>query len=922
MEIRQGAPPLRPSPYGDAKLPKQTQRLVDGLFPTARLEVEEDESEGKSSFVVFTSYGERASMTLSDCDLPVRLSNVCPFLPRYRDLPPDTASGSLVRFLVDAAEFERETKALGVPEYDYVAHFESEKEALAKTNRESNMSLHGGKPFDQANEFATSIASKDLPTPNLEHPDTGMVLVGDMAQIWDFCQKASRSLQHNILSTFYDMCGKNRRRTTKEGEEEEDEEEEEEEGRVVDGSNDDVSRRSEKLKKGSRRRRREDGKNESGPKRTRDAVLFCVADMRKAVADESFIRYVDYTKYSRNVVLSMTSVHDVVRDAFLSQLNTEVYKILSIDARPVFPGSPFYGVNKPALEDCLEWQKSDMELLCNKTLSMRHWSNLQKFLCHARERLLSNVLFHFKMSCAVCNADVTDMCTAADTHRTLFHCGQPVLNLSKFVTTQSKGSKSNFSLNSCRAVKMAKTDRPTCSVEDDNKEERKEYEEDAQITKKYRKLSDAEKKQVFERPCHLGDRFPPFSAYDAENHRETYPKVAYTLYVVVPFDREATLEHIRKKRNDRGMGDDVRPESLVIHNARECRVPLLVDGKLVEYVFEVAVFRFKINFSVQGKFGDVDLFDPGATTKRYCPEMRYPDGRKVIHGYEQRLQYCGAEKVELTAPLLNLTNFKRHRRRPCESGDGGNGEAKDNLGEDNFTEFGKTFIGAMVPNFVNCGNYEGDPLVPQESFGIRNVRVTLTQKKKDAVYRIEKEARKRTSTMVAFEAAEETRCRTKRQRRVDEKEELQDTSNDTSERDKEELDSSKAFLEEAWMALASLSDEKEGLERRLQEALSRQSAETDAARREIADLQKELELARTEKEEAIKKFDRVVTDYTIMRDAKQEEIDRIEKELRLVLSREERGTAKERKREEAEVRAKAMQRDVAQFRRLLSATNY
>lgn len=415
----------------------------------------------------------------------------------------------------------------------------------------------------------------------------------------------------------------------------------------------------------------------------------------------------------------MTSVRDVVRDQFLSQLNNVLYRIVAIENQPTVPGGPYYGIVEQSLEECRKWQKF-------YDMTKKSWNNFQRFVGHARGRLLNGLRFHLKMVCSVCDVDLTDACEALDTGREMTHCGAPVRNLSKFVRMQNKGTKSAYSLNCCRAVKLVKDESPTVTAYDP-----------ASATAIRRKATADEKKEIFERPCHLGDRFALRHVPDTENHRDTYSKSAETIYLVVPFSRRATLEEVARERAAAGLDDEAVDDALLrVHHAVDCRVPMYLEGgKLVEYSFEAVALRGKMTFSVQATMGNVELFNPEATTKRFSVKMYDAEGAPVTQVFRQQLQYSGNENVLLTAEMLNLTNFKQHAPGCRQGGD---------PGRDNFTRYGETYTGAMAANVVHCANYGGAPLVTPQSLGFRRVEVTLMQGKK---------RRKRVATALETSAA-------------------------------------------------------------------------------------------------------------------------------------------------------------------------
>ena len=118
---------------------------------------------------------------------------------------------------------------------------------------------------------------------------------------------------------------------------------------------------------------------------------------------------------------------------------------------------------------------------------------------------------------------------------------------------------------------------------------------------------------------------------DIGNQRSKYDNVSSTVYVLVPFDRQATLERLKEE----GV-QDPQASLLTLHNVVECIVPIYSSSEgLVEYRCEALAFRGKHTISVQayGKTakGDVPLYDPESTTKRLSIEMLGEDGKVRLH---------------------------------------------------------------------------------------------------------------------------------------------------------------------------------------------------------------------------------------------------------------------------------------------------
>ena len=196
------------------------------------------------------------------------------------------------------------------------------------------------------------------------------------------------------------------------------------------------------------------------------------------------------------------------------------------------------------------------------------------------------------------------------------------------------------------------------------------------------------------------------------NQRSKYDNVSSTVYVLVPFDRQATLERLQEE----GV-QDLQTCLLTLHNIVECIVPIYsCSGGLVEYRCEALAFHGKHTISVQayGKtpMGDVSLYDPESTTKRLSLEMLGEDGKVRLHQYKHQLEYNRKRYFQTQGTMLSITNFKQYKIPAPES-------VKPIKERTNWHKYGYTLVGALAANFTQA-HYAGRPLLPPErlQFGV------------------------------------------------------------------------------------------------------------------------------------------------------------------------------------------------------------
>lgn len=478
---------------------------------------------------------------------------------------------------------------------------------------------------------------------------------------------------------------------------------------------------------------------DSSKKRIRDLPVFYVTDTTK--------QKVDFTELTRIMVLTMSSIPCILSDSYLKQINEALYTVYPLNETPTIPRSIFHEVSEDHRDGCGDDQVAVLQNLVRG--HSRDFNNVMKIVRESKQRLADTIAYHRHLACSRCGQDATSMLSIQQevTHTTTSHCDVPLNNVGKFVSIQTKANRCTYSLNCCRQVRITCKEKPQYDKGDD----------------RVGVLTREQSKNIYERPCTY-DLEPTFKG-DIDNQRATYKPTSCSIYVLVPFDLEATLERLKEE----GV-EDPQAELLTLYNVVECIVPIFSQsGGATEYRFKALVFRGKLTISVQAHadtaIGEVSLFDPESTTKRLSLEMLGDDGEVRLHRYVHQLKYNGKRYLQTQGTLLSMTNFKQYK----------SSELKNETpieGRTNWDKYGYTLVGAMAANWVRCAQYAGRPLLSPEClrFGVVSDTREQTEKptrprehgkrKREAESRLicEEEARKKISRLQS--ALEEERRRT------------------------------------------------------------------------------------------------------------------------------------------------------------------
>lgn len=419
----------------------------------------------------------------------------------------------------------------------------------------------------------------------------------------------------------------------------------------------------------------------SSMKRIRDLPLFHVTDVRK--------KGYDFTQSTGTAVLTMKSVPCILDDAILKQINLAMCGVYQLNENPVVPSSIFHSVGDEDRDGLAEGQADKLQQLVKG--NDYYFNNVLKIARELRKKFSDSVNYHRHLVCSKCDRDLTDQFSIRQevTDPTLSHCHAGIRNVGKFVTIQTKAVRPTFSLDCCRQVRLFCKDLPR-------------YEKGGD---RIGIFTETEACRIFERPCIIADSLQPMICPDIANHRAKYDNVSVTVYILVPFDRQATLERLRSD----GV-EDPKADLLTVHNVVQCIVPMYSSTEgLVEYRFEAVAFRGKQTLSVQAygctPVGSIPLFDPNTTTKRLSTEILQDNGQVKYHGYEHTLEYKSKRSLKTQGTMLSTTNFKQYKN--------GEGEVRvPEGGMDNWTKYGYTLVGIMAVNLVRCAKYAGKYLMP------------------------------------------------------------------------------------------------------------------------------------------------------------------------------------------------------------------
>ena len=422
----------------------------------------------------------------------------------------------------------------------------------------------------------------------------------------------------------------------------------------------------------------------SSMKRIRDLPVFHVTNVTKDGHD--------FTKQSRFAVLTMKSVPCILEDAIVRQINLAMCGVYRLNEMPVAPLSVFHTVSGEHRDGLVEDQMEKLTRLVEG--NTQYLNNVLKIVRELKPKFEDNVSYHRHLVCSRCGQDVTDQFSIRQevNDPAPSHCQADIRNVGKFVALQTKAIRPTFSLDCCRQVRRFCQGLPQYQKECD----------------RIGIFTDAEASQIYERPCIIADSLQPMMCPDIANQRAKYDNLSVTVYILVPFDRQATLQRLRSEGVE-------NPEAhlLTVHNVVECIVPLYSSTEgLVEYRFEAVAFRGKQTLSVQAygstPVGYIPLFDPATTTKRLSTEILQEDGQVKCHEYEHTLNYKSKLTLKTRGTMFSTTNFKRYNRghEQVEVPNGGR--------MDNWSRFGYTLVGVMAVNLVRCAKYAGRYLMAPE----------------------------------------------------------------------------------------------------------------------------------------------------------------------------------------------------------------
>ena len=734
MKVVHGAPPSYRDEMDKLNVRKSVRRDLDRGFSVA-IDSRWDDSLNALVFTVVTPYGEKSQMTLTNTDVPRRISNMCPVVqdPTLLTRDPSTPSELLGQFLLDPTRVAEHVRKRGIKPYDYVNKAIHDIESLPGGYVGAQSSGECLSKFDCMQRTATAVFSYDIATPKFGADGaSAAIITGDAAEVWNFFGLAKMPLQDSLLEVFCSAIGVK--------------------------PDDSLEKRI-----------------NSPMKRSREVPLFQVTDTKK--------QGLDFTSITNLVVLTMNSIPCILNDTFLRQINTVLSSVYPLKEEPIVPGSIFHAVS----EKHRDGLGQDQVTTLGSMVTHDHFNNTMRLARESKGRVESCVSYHRHLACLVCGQDLTSNASLLQevTDPKMIHCGVAVHNAGKFVTTQTKATRRSYSLDCVRRVKILGKDWP-------------------QFDKgqgRFGILTKDETKCIFERPCVISECLRPMVLPDIGNQRSKYDNVSSTVYVLVPFDRQATLERLKEE----GV-QDPQASLLTLHNVVECIVPIYSSSEgLVEYRCEALAFRGKHTISVQayGKtpMGDVPLYDPESTTKRLSIEMLGEDGKVRLHQYKHQLEYNRKRYFQTQGTMLSITNFKQYKI-PAPEG------VKPIKERTNWDKYGYTLVGALAANFTRA-HYAGRPLLPPERLQFGVVSDTREQKARSDKRKLDAETKEEIVRL--RQALEKERERTSELsmelRMADLRFELNDMCNQEERRRIEELEKMNEKILEDYSALENAKNE-------------------------------------------------------------------------------------------------------------------
>ncbi|CAH3190003.1 unnamed protein product, partial [Porites lobata] len=480
MKVVHGAPPSYRDEMDKLNVRKSVRRDLDRGFSVA-IDSRWDDSLNALVFTVVTPYGEKSQMTLTNTDVPRRISNMCPVVqdPTLLTRDPSTPSELLGQFFLDPTRVAEHVRKRGIKPYDYVNKAIHDIESLPGGYVGAQSSGECLSKFDCMQRTATAVFSYDIATPKFGADGaSAAIITGDAAEVWNFFGLAKMPLQDSLLEVFCSAIGVK--------------------------PDDSLEKRI-----------------NSPMKRVAEVPLFQVTDTKK--------QGLDFTSITNLVVLTMNSIPCILNDTFLRQINTVLSSVYPLKEEPIVPGSIFHAVS----EKHRDGLGQDQVTTLGSMVTHDHFNNTMRLARESKGRVESCVSYHRHLACLVCGQDLTSNASLLQevTDPKMIHCGVAVHNAGKFVTTQTKATRRSYSLDCVRRVKILGKDWP-------------------QFDKgqgRFGILTKDETKCIFERPCVISECLRPMVLPDIGNQRSKYDNVSSTVYVLVPFDRQATLERLKEE---------------------------------------------------------------------------------------------------------------------------------------------------------------------------------------------------------------------------------------------------------------------------------------------------------------------------------------------------------------------------------------
>ena len=164
---------------------KSVRRDLDRGFSVA-IDSHWDDSRDALVFTVVTPYGEKSEMTLTNTDVPRRISNMCPVVQDLTLLTrdPSTPSELLGQFFLDPTRVAEHVKKQGIKPYDYVHKALHDIESLPGGYVGDKSSKDCLSKFDCMQRTASAVFSYDIATPKLGADGASTAIItGDATEV-------------------------------------------------------------------------------------------------------------------------------------------------------------------------------------------------------------------------------------------------------------------------------------------------------------------------------------------------------------------------------------------------------------------------------------------------------------------------------------------------------------------------------------------------------------------------------------------------------------------------------------------------------------------------------------------------------------------------------------------------------------------